>query len=250
MIKVIFCAYNEEKSIKDFIDHLDDQMKNIKEDHELITCLDGSSDKTEVILKKLQKSHQLTILPYKKQRGLGTAYKRLFQYVINNSNPQDLIISLDADITHNPNQIPQMIEHFKQNKLDLLVASRFCKGSTMSKFPFYRKLISKAVSITLQTIFRVKNINGQKLQDFTSGYRIYQTKILQKLHQEKGQKFIEEKEFTYTCELLIKLAKIGAKSDEFPLKYDYDKKIGESKLRIWRNMCRLVILIFKLVFFR
>jgi dolichol-phosphate mannosyltransferase len=246
MIKVIFCAYNEEKSIKDFVTSLNLQLENLKKDFELITCIDGSSDKTLEILQDLTKSYNLKILPIKNQRGLGSAYKRLFNHIIKSSKTEDIVISLDADITHNPQQIPKMLKYFTQNKLDLLVASRFCEKSTMSKFPLYRILISKSISIFLQTLFRVKKISNQNLQDFTSGYRIYSVQKLSDLWQKYGDNFIKEKEFTYTCELLIKLSRVNAKIDETPIEYDYGKKIGESKLRIGRNMYRLIILVLTL----
>jgi dolichol-phosphate mannosyltransferase len=92
----------------------------------------------------------------------------------------------------------------------------------------------------------VKKISGEKLQDFTSGYRLYKVGKLKKLFEIKKDQFICEPEFTYTCELLIKLSRINCRIDEIAISYDYGKKIGVSKLRIFRNFCRLMILLVKL----
>lgn len=221
-------------------------MQILHPDFEIIACLDGSKDESFELLSSFSKFHPVKILPLKNERGLGLAFKRLFLEAIENSADSDLVISLDADNTHNPEQIPEMIEHFKKNNLDLLVASRFCSNSVMADFPLRRRLMSKSISLLLQNLFSVKKISGKKLQDFTSGYRIYKVAKLKKLFAEKKDQFITEPEFTYTCEILIKLARIGCRIDEIAISYDYGKKIGASKLRILRNFWRLIILLGKL----
>jgi dolichol-phosphate mannosyltransferase len=186
------------------------------------------------------------ILPPKNERGLGRAYKRIFLDVIENSADDDLVISLDADNTHKPSQISQMLNHLELNNLDLVVASRFCSHSIMEEFPIHRKFISKFTSILLQTLFSVKTISDKKLQDFTSGYRIYKVSKLKELYKLQKDQFICEPEFTYTCELLIKLARINCRLDEIAISYDYGQKVGESKLRIMCNFYRLIILLISL----
>ncbi len=247
MIKIIFCAYNEAENLEKLLVNINHELEILGRDFEIITCLDGSSDDSFKILSDFQEFHQITILPIENQRGLGKAYKKLFLEVIKNSNDQDLIISLDADNTHDPEQIAEMIKHFENNSLDLLVASRFCDTSIMEQFPLHRKLISKSISILFRTLFRVKKISGKKLQDYTSGFRIYKAGKLKELFQIEKDNFITEPEFTYTCELLIKLARINSRVDEIAISYNYSKKIGKSKLRIMRNFWRLKILLLKLI---
>lgn len=248
MIKIIFCAFNEEKNLKKLLIDISHEMQNMGRDFEIITCIDGTTDKSCEILEAFSKFHPVKILPLKNERGLGLAYKRIFLDLIENSVANDLIISLDADNTHKPEQIAAMLEHCEKNNLDLLVASRFCDKSIMAEFPLYRRLISKFTSILLQNLFTVRRcISGGKLQDFTSGYRIYRVQKLQELFAKEKNNFISEPEFTYTCELLIKLSRINSRIDEIAISYDYGKKIGVSKLRVMRNFYRLIILLFKLL---
>ncbi len=218
-------------------------MQLLSRDFEIIACLDGSKDESFSLVTNFTKFHPIKILPLQNQRGLGAAFKRLFLEVIKDSKDDDLVISLDADNTHDPVQISQMLEHFKQNNLDLLIASRFCKNSTVKKFPLRRRFISKSTSHLLQQIFSTKKISGENLQDFTSGYRIYKAQKLKELFALQKDNFIQETEFTYTCELLIKLAKINCRIDEIPIIYNYGVKLGKSKLRITRNFYRLIILL-------
>lgn len=245
MIKVIFCAYNEEQSLPEFIHNLTQALGNLNRQYEIIACLDGSSDRSMTILQDASQSQPITILEPKNQRGLGLAYKRLFLHVIKNCNDDDLIISLDADNTHNPAQLQEMIAQFEKDQLDFLVASRFCGRSVMRDFPIHRQLISKSISIFLQLLFPIKKISQRRLKDYTSGYRIYKLSKLKALYQLYHNDFICEPEFTYTCELLINLSRLNIRADEIALSYDYNKKIGKSKLRIFRNLVRLVILIFR-----
>ncbi len=246
MIKVIFCVLDEAQNLKTLLPNLVHEMEVLETSYEIIVCLDGSTDGSFEILSNFQKFHPIKILPQKNKRGLGIAYKRLFDETLKNSQDDDIIISLDADNTHNPDQIPEMVQHFKDNKLDLLIASRFCNTSIMEDFPWHRKMISKTTSIVLQKLFTVKKVDQKNLLDYTSGYRIYNSKIIHELFLAKGVSYIVEPEFTYTCELAINISRQDARIDEIPISYDYGKKIGESKLRIFKNLVRLIILVTKL----
>ncbi len=246
MIKIIFCCLNEEKSLKQFLQNIIDETALIKENFEIIICLDGTKDNSLAVIKSFSQI-KITTLPIINQRGLGLAFKRIFLEIIKNSNDNDLIISLDSDNTHNPAQIAEMLKYFSENNLDLLIASRFCNKSTMNSFPLYRRLISRAVSIILQSFFPIKKINQKKLQDYTSGYRIYRAQKIKELYAKEGIKFISEPEFTYTCELLIKLSRINLRVDETAIFYEYGKKLEKSKLRIMPNFRRLIIMIKNLI---
>lgn len=243
MLKIIFCSFNEEENLQKFLPNLIEAAKQSKEDFEIIICLDGGNDNSQELINGFKNSAQITILPIINQRGLGIAYKRLFLDVIQNSADEDLIISLDCDNTHNPQQILEMLNHLQETGSDLLVASRFCNKSVIKDFPLYRKFISLAVSFLLQNLFPIKKIDGKKLQDYSSGYRLYKAKILKELFKKEGDDFILEPEFTYTCELLIKLSRLNLRIDEIALTYDYAKKIGKSKLHLGRNFVRLIIML-------
>jgi dolichol-phosphate mannosyltransferase len=246
LIKVIFAALNEEENLPKLIADISNSFNYINISYQIIICIDASTDKSFEILTELQKKYPIKILEYINQRGLGLAFKRLIGEVARNSDDNDLVISLDADNSHACSQIQEMIKYFNDNQLDFLVASRFCKTSSSKGFPLYRQLISKSVSILLQILFPIIKKSGGKLKDYTSGFRIYSAKILKKSLEIYGNNYIAEPEFTYTCEFLIKLAKINAAIDETPISYNYNQKIGKSKLKISKNLWRLIILIFNL----
>lgn len=244
MIKIILCALNEAQNLTDLLPNIIREVKKITSDYEIIICLDGSSDESEQIIADFQKqSYPIKIIEPQNQRGLGLAYKRIFLNIIKNCNDEDLIISLDADCTHNPSQIKDLINLCRDKNLDLAIASRFCPDSVTNGFPLHRKLISKITSLVLQTIFPIKKVSKSNLQDYSSGYRAYKAKKLKELYKIHQDKFITEQDFIYTCEILLNIAKTDAKIEELPLIYDYDKKIGKSKLKIAKNSQGLLKLI-------
>ena len=246
MIKIIICAYNEEQNLQKLLTDLTQQLELLQREFEIIFCLDGTNDNSKTIISIFSQKYKITILPESNKRGLGIAYKKIFKYLLENSLEEDLIISLDADNTHNPKQISSMIEYFEENKLELLIASRFFEKSYISSFPIYRQLISKSTSLILKNLFNIKNINQQDVMDYTSGYRIYSHKILKKLYEKYQDNFICEPEFTYTCEILIKISKLTNQIGEIAIHYDYHKKIGKSKMRIVQNLIRLIAMIINL----
>ena len=248
MIKIILCAFNEAKNIQKLIPSIIHEFELMQREFEIIFCLDCSTDNSVEIIESFKNKCSITILPIENQRGLGLAYKKAFLHVIFNSKPEDLIISFDADCTHNPSQLKDMIKIFDNKNLDFMVASRFVNSSSIAHFPKYRKLISASISLFLQTFFPIKN-SQNKIKDYTSGYRIYKNDILQKLYKKLGTKLITESDFTCLIEILIKLnqQKLLNNFEEYPIQYEYGEKIGASKLRLSRNFYRLLILSIKLI---
>lgn len=247
MLRIIFCALNEAKSLPKFLGNITKTTAQIGLPYEIVICLDGTSDNSLQVVEQWQQNFPIRALPLQNQRGLGLAYKRIFIDLIHKTEPNDLIISLDADNTHDPSGMINMIKQFQRDNLDVLIASRFVEKSSMTGFPLRRQLISKTTSLVLQTLFGARLISGKKLRDYTSGYRIYRSAILQKIFTKESEQFVTETEFTYTCELLIKLSRIDARIDETSFPYDYSQKIGASKLNFWRNLKCLLLLIPRLL---
>lgn len=248
MIKIILCAFNEAQNLEKLIPSIIEQFKIMQREFEIIFCLDCTTDNSVKIIEEFSKNYPIKILPIENQRGLGIAYKKAFLYCIKNFLSDDLIISFDADCTHKPSQLPEMIKLFEEKKLDFMVASRFANLSSITHFPLYRKIISFSISIILQILFPIKNTEI-KIKDYTSGYRIYRNEILQNLYQQIGDKFISENDFTCLIEILIKLNqhKLITNFIEFPIKYEYGDKNGASKMRLIYNFYRLLILSIKLI---
>jgi dolichol-phosphate mannosyltransferase len=245
-INIILAALNESSNLQKLIVEINNIMTDAKLNYQIICCIDGSSDNSIAVINNLQKQYPIILLPVINQRGLGCAFKRLF-YQISQYDEKEIIISLDADNTHLPSQIPKIIDDFIAKNLDLIVVSRFYNGSIVSNFPTYRLLISRMVAFILNLLFPIRKFDNYYLKDYTSGYRLYKNAIIQDLIAKYGDEFITEPQFTYTCEILIKLSRQKISIAEFPIIYDYKNKLGASNLDIKSNLWRLLIMIYNLL---
>ena len=137
--------------------------------------------------------------------------------------------------------IPKMIKLIQHSNYDLVIASRFQKGSNIRGLSIFRE----ALSMGARFLFRIFHpIDG--VQDYTCNFRAYSYSILYKSNLIK-KKFFEKKDFSIIADLLINLKKNIKKINikEIPLKLRYDFKIGESKLNVSRNIYKTINLILR-----
>jgi len=226
MIYVLLPAYNEEKSFSQLIPKISKHLIDEGFDFLIITCNDGSTDGSSEILEKLKQSYPLEILTHKINRGLGETSRDLFERAAELAHPDDVIIRLDCDNTHEPEYITRMIRKLDEG-FDVVTASRFQEGGGQSGVTLYRSIISYCAQIFMKVIF---GLWGQK--EFSCGYRAYRARIIQKAISIYGNQFIQLKGLGFTCTLekMIKLKMLGARFAEVGFHLRYDKKTSHSKM--------------------
>jgi len=227
---IILPAYNEEGSIQNLLEGIDNSMKDYN--YRVILVDDGSTDGTKEIAGRFQDRMSIDILSHQENRGLGEAIKTGFKWVINRLSVEDLVVTMDADNTHPPALIPVMIEEISKGG-DVIIASRYRTGGGGIGLPYMRRLFSRGACLLFKIVFPLKGVS-----DYTSGYRIYSGKILHMAFRRYGEGFVSEKGFTCMSEILLKLARTGARFGEIPLVLRYDLKIGKSKINIVRTILR------------
>jgi len=160
-IAIVIPAYNEEKNILELI-------KNIRKvtDAKIIIVDDSSHDKTKKIVKSY-KIKNLIFYHRKKKSGRGSAVLFGFKKILQSRKKFNCIIEMDADMSHNPNELLRNISYFKRNSLDLLIASRYLKNSNIIGWPLSRKFLSMIANIL------AKNLLRAGVSDYTNGYRFY-----------------------------------------------------------------------------
>lgn len=225
MIYFLLCAYNEEINIEYIINSIRQQIKNYK----IVVVNDGSTDNTKHVLEKIF-SDDIAVIHHQKNLGLGFALRTGFEYIIPKLTLQDVVITLDADNTHPVEVVHHMIKKFEEG-YDIVIASRYCIGGQQLGVVWYRKLLSFTAKILLKILFPYQNI-----KDYTTGYRLYSSKILLRAKNEYKERFVTQKNFVVQLELLLKLLKFKPKVSEVPLKLLYYKKYGKSKLKIVKNI--------------
>ncbi|MFQ5711348.1 MAG: glycosyltransferase family 2 protein [Candidatus Geothermarchaeales archaeon] len=153
---VVACipAYNEERTIAKVV------LKTQRYADKVFVCDDGSVDMTFEIAEKMG----ATVLRHTKNRGKGEVLKTLFREAMK-VNP-DIIVTLDADGQHDPSEMPRLIEPIVNGEADLVIGSRYVRGS-QSEAPFYRRLGSRLIN------YLGKGVKGLYVGDTQSGFRAY-----------------------------------------------------------------------------
>lgn len=201
-------AYNEEKALPSLLEKV--KSLGLK----IIIVDDGSTDRTAEIGAR----YCAVLLRHEKNKGLGEALKTGFNFILQEAADEDLVVTMDADDTHDPRLIEKMME--KANNFDIVVASRYMRGGKQTGVHFLRVLFSWLMNKILRFFFPIAGAN-----DYSSGYRLYKVRILKKLSQ------IEARGFACMPEILIKLAWQGAKVTEVPLVMHYELKKSGTKFK-------------------
>ena len=223
-------AYNEEESLPNLLDRL----KNLKSAHNIklnvVVVNDGSSDDTEKVARQSAEGLRLTLVNHEKNMGLGQAVQTGIKEALSQAGIHDILIIMDADDTHDVSLMDKMITKI-ENGADIVIASRFVSGGNDKSAPPFRRLLSRGASVIFKTILPLNKIN-----DFTSGFRAYRVSILNKASIHWGETLILEQGFACMVELLLKLRHWNPKIEEIPFFLRYDRKMGASKLKLFKTL--------------
>jgi len=225
-IFVLLPTFNEERSLPNVLRKIDETLTKAHYKYQIISCNDGSTDKTAQVLEELSKKYPLNIITHPINRGLGETSRDNFELAAKKSKIDDVIVRLDCDDTHDPVFILHMIAKIKEG-YDVVIASRFSKGGGQKGVSKYRSFISRGANIFMKIFFPIKNV-----KEYSCGYRAYSAKIIKKAIKTYGNSFIQLKGLGFTCTLekLIKLHMLNAKFYEIPFVLRYDRKVGKSKM--------------------
>ncbi|GAB4218918.1 MAG: hypothetical protein Fur009_2480 [Candidatus Microgenomates bacterium] len=218
---IILPTHNEAGNIKELIEKIFHEQKNLEKWELQILVNDSeSTDNTAKIVKELQKKYQnkLFLIETKKQ-GLGKAYYEAFLYAKENIKPY-VVFEMDADFSHNPKKIPQMLKEI-ENGADLVIGARYIKdGSIPKNWGLHRKIFSFFGNLIIR--FGFMNL---KIHDWTSGYRAIKFWIFNNsLNHIKNYSG-----YVFQIALLDFAIKEKAIIKEVPINF-IDRKYGQSKI--------------------
>ena len=168
-IGIILPTYREEDNISNLIEDIE----GLKLDASILVIDDSSPDETEKIVQEKQSKYKNIVLCVRpKKSGLGTAITDGFKFFLSLKQAPKYVVTMDADYSHNPKAIPQLISSMYKADYGIVIGSRYCKGGNINGWPFTRKVISRTAN------FIAKLSLGLKPRDCTSGFRCYSTKFL------------------------------------------------------------------------
>ncbi len=218
---VIIPTYNEKENIEKIIR----KVFSLDTPFHILIVDDGSPDGTADIVKNLQKEFpaQLFIEERKGKLGLGTAYIHGFKWAL--KHHYDYIFEMDADFSHNPEDLPRLREACVQGA-DLAIGSRYIKGVNVVNWPMGRVLMSYFASVY------VRCITGINIQDATAGFKCYRSIVLQTIQLNKIQ-FVG---YAFQIEMKFTAIQHGFEVVEIPIIFT-DRTEGTSKMspRIFRE---------------
>ncbi|MBS7638466.1 polyprenol monophosphomannose synthase [Candidatus Bathyarchaeota archaeon] len=212
-ISIITPTYNETETLPRFIESL---MEALSEDHEyeVIIVDDNSPDGTGALAERLAEKYGcIKVIHRPGKLGLGTAYKEGFKHTSG-----DLIVSIDADLSHDPKDIPRLLEAVKE--ADIAIGSRLIKGGRIEGRSRWRDLMS----ITANGFIRL--LAGQPIRDWTSGLRVYRREALEAILPK-----VACKKWDYQFEVLYKALKSKYRAREVPITFR-ERAGGRSKFDI------------------
>jgi dolichol-phosphate mannosyltransferase len=212
---VIIPTYNEIENIEAIIRAVFSQEKRF---HVLVVD-DNSPDKTAAKVKALQQefSKQLFLLERQEKKGLGSAYISGFKWSLEKSYPY--IFEMDADFSHNPDDLIKLYNACALDETDISVGSRYVKGITVVNWPMSRILLSYGASRYVRWITRMK------VKDSTAGFVCYRRAVLEAIELDKI-KFVG---YAFQIEMKFKAYKKGFKIIEIPVIFK-DRTKGKSKM--------------------
>lgn len=212
---VIIPTYNEKDNVRD----ISVAVMTLSEPFELLIIDDGSPDGTADIVRELQKEFpgRIHLIERSGKLGLGTAYIRGFQYALQHG--YDYVYEMDADFSHNPNDLLALYRACANEGADMAIGSRYIKGVNVVNWPMGRVLMSYFASIY------VRLITGLPVMDSTAGFKCYHRRVLESIDPEKIQ-FIG---YAFQIEMKFNAWKHGFNIVEVPIIFTERAK-GTSKM--------------------
>ena len=212
---VIITTYNEKENIENIIR----AVFNLEGDFHILVIEDGSPDGTAAIVKRLQEEfkERLFMIERKGKLGLGTAYITGFKWSV--EQKYDYIFEMDADFSHNPEDLPRLYEACSKDGADLAIGSRYCNGISVINWPIGRVIMSYYASVYVRTVL------GMKVYDTTAGFKCYRRRVLETIDLDK----VRMKGYGFQIEMKYSTHKLGFRIQEVPIIF-VDRKEGISKM--------------------
>ena len=209
---VIIPTYNEAVNIEKIIK----KILVVSEQLEVLVIDDNSPDHTAEIVENLRHAtKKIHLVKRPKKLGLGTAYVLGFGYALENN--YDFVFEMDADFSHDPNDLPRFIKLI--DTYDLVIGSRYSDGVSVVNWPMKRLLISFAACIFARVV------TGVPVKDLTSGFKCYSRKALQSV---AWQKF-KVGGYGFQIQSVYSVFMVGLKIKEIPIIF-VERRAGASKM--------------------
>jgi len=212
-VSIVIPTYNERKNIRKLLEQIRAVMEKTRMQYEIVVVDDNSPDGTGEVVKEIAKRTHARFISRKAKLGIGTAYKKGIE-----SSRGQIVITMDADLSHDPMRIPIMLEEIEKGN-DIVVGSRYIMGGGIERWSIYRRIVSRTASMF------AKFLLGLKTNDLTTGYRAYTKNALRLIEFQE----LTSDGYSILMEAVFRAERAKLKITEIPITF-YSRKGGSSKL--------------------
>mgnify|MGYP001586670224 FL=1 len=183
---------------------------------EILVVDDNSPDGTGDIAQELSLRYPVRVIARDQKRGLGRAYAAAFKSILDQPDKPDYIIQMDADLSHNPAEIPIFLNKIKS--CDVVLGSRYVKGGGIVNWNFWRRLVSRASNIYARFMLDIP------VYDLTGGFKCWRSEALERI----DLATLSSVGYNFQIETTYWAYKLGLKICEVPIVFT-ERKLGSSK---------------------
>jgi dolichol-phosphate mannosyltransferase len=209
---VVIPTYNERENLEP----LAEQVLALSPELCIVVVDDNSPDGTGQLADELaQRRPEIHVVQRPGKLGLGTAYRAGFKYALEAGT--DLIMTMDADFSHHPRYIPQLIA--LTETCDLTIGSRYVDGGGVRNWGLKRRVLSSTANLVARIAL------GLHAHDCTAGFRCYRREVLERVNPDS----ILSSGYSFLVEMLFRCQRLGYKVGEVPIIFE-NRRHGESKI--------------------
>lgn len=209
---IVTPTYNERSNIKELIQIV----FSIDPNYHLLIVDDNSPDGTANVVEDMSITYpNLHLKKRPGKLGLGTAYCAGFKLALEKGF--DTIIQIDADLSHNPKDIPRLID--KLDKYDLVLGSRYCNGVSVVRWPIRRLILSYGANLYTRIV------TGLPVRDATGGFKCWRKEVLENINLEE----VHSEGYSFQIEMTFRAWLKGFKITEIPIIF-IERSSGQSKM--------------------
>ena len=219
MISAVLAAWDERENVEPLTRRLAAVLDGLAGSRwEIVYVVEGTDGTRDVLEVLSREMPGLRVFYQPEPQGLGAAFRRGFAAAAADA---DVVVTMDADLNHQPEELPRLLDAFLRRGSDILVGSRFAPGGTVDRMPTWKTVLSRGLNPVMKMVFRMN------VRDLTSGYRLYRREVLRTVP-------FSSNNFAFLPELLFEAAARGLCIEEEPIRFTY-RIHGHSKMRLWKT---------------
>ena len=214
VVRVVLPTYNEAENLERIVAAVLEAAPDLDG---LLVVDDDSPDGTGAIADRLAAAdHRVDVMHRRRKEGLGPAYVAGFSQVL--AEGADLIVQLDADFSHDPRDVPRLIEAVRSGA-DLVLGSRYVPGGAVGDWGWARRAISRGGSAYARVLL------GLPIRDLTGGFKCYRREVLSAIRLDS----VGALGYAFQVETTYRAVLAGFRVVEVPILFS-DRRVGESKM--------------------